>query len=138
MVEDDILKSTDKSLDSVPFCLWRAAFLVALQSFLFGYIFSCMNSCLVTGNNHSPSKCFDGTDSSCPKGSIYRDLQLSDIEAQLTTTLGVLGAWFGSLFGNYPAELWGRKPTLTYNCIFFLLGAGLSASGSFVCLFLGR
>ena len=34
---------------SISFSLGFAAFLVSLQSFLFGYIFSCLNSCLVLG-----------------------------------------------------------------------------------------
>ena len=38
---------------SVSFGLGFAAFLVSLQSFLFGYIFSCLNSCLLLGDSNN-------------------------------------------------------------------------------------
>ncbi len=61
----------------IPFSMWRAALLITCQSFLFGYCFSCLNSCLVTGDKNSASDCYHGDDSTCPKGTIYNDMQLS-------------------------------------------------------------
>ncbi len=61
----------------IPFSMWRAALLITCQSFLFGYCFSCLNSCLVTGDKNSASECYHGDDSTCPKGTIYNDMQLS-------------------------------------------------------------
>ncbi len=40
--------------------LWFTAIIVSLQSFLYGYIFACLNSCLVTGDANDPSKCYNG------------------------------------------------------------------------------
>lgn len=70
--------SRDKTDDeSIPMGMWKAAMLVAIQSFLFGYVYSCFNACLVTGDNKSGSDCYHGTDSSCPKGTVYNDLNLT-------------------------------------------------------------
>lgn len=61
----------------IPNGLWQAAVIIALQSFSFGYVFSCLNSCLVTGDNNEGSDCFHGDDSSCPDGTMYNDINLS-------------------------------------------------------------
>lgn len=65
-----------KSADVIPARMWFAALLIALQSFSFGYVFSCLNACLVAGNDNDPHECIDGEDSSCPTGTIYRDIYL--------------------------------------------------------------
>lgn len=122
----------------IPFELWRGALLVCTQSFLFGYVFSCLNACLMTGDNNSGPDCYHNTDSSCPPGTIYNSFNLSDTEAQLATALTVLGAWIGSLLGSKPAEIYGRRTTLLWNNILFIVGAVLSASGNFALLFTGR
>lgn len=57
--------------------LWSAALLVAVQSFLFGFCFSSLNSCLVTGDNNDGGDCYNNVDSSCPAGTIYNDINLS-------------------------------------------------------------
>lgn len=67
----------DGSREEVPTAMWTSAVLIASQSFLFGYCFSCLNACLVTGDNNSGSDCYNGTDSSCPAGTIYNDINLS-------------------------------------------------------------
>lgn len=118
--------------------MWQAAVLIASQSFLFGYCFSCLNACLVTGDNTSGKDCYDGTDSSCPAGTIYNDINLSTIEASLATALTVLGAWIGCMIGSKPSELKGRKFTLLANNLFFIIGGLLSALGSIETLFIGR
>jgi hypothetical protein len=66
---------------SLPAKLTLAACLIGLSSFNFGYTFVSLNACLVTGNGNSPSACYNHDDDqspSCPKGSIYEDLNLSN------------------------------------------------------------
>lgn len=118
--------------------MWGRALLVATQSFLFGYTFSCLNSCLVTGDDNDGGSCYHDTDSSCPKGTIYNNLNLTTFEAQAATSLCVLGAWIGSYLGNAPCELYGRRKTLLWNNIFFIIGAILASLGNFWTLFIGR
>ena len=60
------------------------------------------------------------------------------VGAQLATSLTIVGAWIGSLLGSYPAELYGRKPTLMGNCVFFIVGAVLAATGNVYALYFGR
>lgn len=60
----------------IPRLMWIAAALVTCQSFLFGYIFCALNACLVVGDQKKSSACYDGSDPSCPVGSIYNDLDL--------------------------------------------------------------
>lgn len=67
----------ESTTEKIPTSMWTSALLIAMQSFLFGYVFSSLNPCLVTGDSNSGSDCFHGTDSSCPKGSIYNDINLS-------------------------------------------------------------
>ena len=117
---------------------------------------SCFFSRKVSGSNKNPHDCYTKVDSTCPKGSIYNDIDLSSrmsalklpslfflftlqlVEAELATSLTIIGAWFGSILGSYPAELYGRKPTLLGNNIFFISGAAISASGNMYALFVGR
>ena len=77
-----------------------------------------LNSCLVTGDGNDPKKCYDNTDDesiNCPPGTIYNDLNLSTIEAQIATSLAILGAWIGCFSGSYPAEKYGRRSTILVN-----------------------
>eukprot|EP01031_Cornospumella_fuschlensis_P035214 gene35214-42654_t len=129
---------SDEGKESIPPRMWHSAILIATQSFLFGYCFSCLNSCLVTGDNSSGSDCFHGKDSSCPAGTIYNDLNLTDIEASLATALCVLGAWIGCMIGSKPSELKGRKFALLGNNFFFIVGAALACTGNLSALFIGR
>jgi len=122
----------------IPWTMKTSALLVSLQSFLFGYVFSALNSCLVTGDQKLAYPCFDGSDASCPPGSIYRDLNLTTVQASLATSLVVLGAWVGSLVASYPSELYGRRWALFWNNAFFIVGALLCASGDLTSLFFGR
>jgi len=123
---------------TIPTSMWFAALVVASQSFMFGYVFSCLNACLVTGDNNSGSDCFHGTDSSCPDGTIYNDINLSTIEASLATSLTLIGAWIGSLAGGMPSQKYGKRMTLLFNTSFFIVGAVISALGNLYCLFIGR
>eukprot|EP01033_Poteriospumella_lacustris_P005164 gene5164-3683_t len=123
--------------NSIPLSMWTAVLLIATQSFLFGYCFSSLNPCLVTGSNNSGSDCYSGADD-CPKGSIYNDLNLSTIEAQTATSLTVAGGWVGCMIGSYPAEKYGRKLTMLANNLFFIVGSAMAASGNLTALFIGR
>ena len=82
----------------IPRSMWMTAFLVASQSFLFGYVFSCLNSCFSVGDNNSGKDCYDHTDSSCPKGTIYNDLDL-------TTSIFVLFRVMAQLRASYRGVL---------------------------------
>jgi MFS family permease len=60
------------------------------------------------------------------------------VEAQVATSLTILGAWIGCMVGNKPSELKGRKFTLLLNNVFFIVGAGLCSLGNVYTLFIGR
>ena len=97
MIDHNKLNDDDEAF-SIPLCMWRSALIISFQSFLYGYTFTCLNSCLVstiafcalaarlllcvmymkvTGDNNSSSDCFNKNDGTCPKGSIYNDIDLS-------------------------------------------------------------
>jgi len=97
-----------------------------------------LNPALVTGDLKSASDCYDNTDSSCPEGSIYNDLQLSTLEVGLATSLVMLGGLAGCILSMKPGELYGRRYTLLVNCFVLITGAVLSALGSKSLLFAGR
>ena len=118
--------------------MWRATALITSQSFCFGYVIVALNPCLVTGDEKKGSACFDGGDTSCPVGSIYRDLKLSSTDASLATSLLVIGAWIGCLAASRPGEVYGRKRSLLYNNLLFIVGAVLTASGNLALLNVGR
>ena len=112
--------------------MWIAAVLVSLQSFQFGYALSCLNSALVTGDANDPQRCYDNTDDStpsCPPGTIYNDIKLSTLEAQIATSLAILGAWIGCYCGSQPAEKYGRRLIILGTNIFFIVGGLLTALG---------
>lgn len=132
---------TQKSPDMLPFKMWINACLIGLSSFMFGYQIVALNSCLVSGDANSPSACYNGDDDSnpsCPKGTIFDDLNLNDIEIQIATSLVVLGAWIGCFIAAKPSEKLGRKNTLLLNNIFYIIGSTFSASGDFYLLCVGR
>lgn len=97
-----------------------------------------MNSCLLLGDQGNGADCYNGSDNTCPVGTIYKDLNLSDLDAQLATSLTVLGAWVGSMFASRPAGIYGRRYTLLFNTIFFFIGTAASSSGDYYALFIGR
>jgi len=127
-----------KNKEQIPTAMWTSALLIASQSFLFGFVFSCLNACLVTGDNNNGSDCYNGSDSTCPKGTMYNDINLSTFEAQLATSLTILGAWIGSLLGSGPSQQYGKRMTLLGNNTFFVVGAALSSIGNYYTLFIGR
>ena len=67
-----------------------------------------------------------------------RFILLSLVEAQVSTSLTILGAWIGCLIGNKPSELKGRRFTLLWNNVFFIVGAILCSLGNLYTLFIGR
>lgn len=68
--------------------LWASA-LIVTQSFLYGYCLVCVNPCLLTGDNNSGSDCYNGSDSSCPEGTIYNDIKLSTSMCRLNCNLNL-------------------------------------------------
>jgi len=122
----------------IPASVWYATILICMQSFLQGYIFMALNPALVMGDLKSASDCYDGTDPSCPVGSIYNDLQLSTLEVGLATSLVMLGGLAGCILSMKPGELYGRRYTILMNNFVLIVGAVLSSLGSKNLLFVGR
>lgn len=118
--------------------MWVSVALITSQSFCFGYLMVALNPCLVTGEGKKGSTCYDGSDATCPIGSIYRDLDLSTTDASLATSLLVIGAWIGCLAASRPGELYGRRKSLLWNNGLFIAGALLTASGNLALLNVGR
>jgi len=118
--------------------LWASIAAITSQSFVFGFEISALNTSIVTGDAKKGSACFDGTDETCPVGSLYRDLNLSTIEVSLATSLLIVGAWIGCLAASRPSEVYGRKKALLWNNALLILGAGFAASGNAVLLYIGR
>jgi len=118
--------------------LWIVSFIYGMPCFCVGLALASMNSCLVLGDDNDAKKCYNGEDDSCPRGTIYNDLDLSPLKAQIATALGILGAWIGSLFGSKPSEKYGRRQTLIYNNFFFFVGGALAAAGNEYTLYVGR
>lgn len=60
------------------------------------------------------------------------------VDAQLATSLIVIGAWIGCMLGSKPSESKGRRFTLLANNFFFIAGAVLTSLGNLPTLFIGR
>jgi len=118
--------------------MWFAVSLITAQSFVFGFEISALNTAIVTGDANSGSSCFDGSDKTCPKGSIYQILNLSTLEVSLATSLLIVGAWIGCMVASGPSETYGRKPTLMWNNVLLITGAVAAASGNAPLLYVGR
>ncbi len=114
------------SLSSIPPRLWASAFTIGLSSLLFGYCLACLNTVITC-----PSK-------PCPKGSILSDLDLSLELQQVATAMTILGAMLGGLFASYPNDHWGRRKSLLFNNVFFLVGGILTAITSLDSILIGR
>jgi sugar porter (SP) family MFS transporter len=130
-----------KSVSEIPLKMWVAAFLISLPSFLFGYISAALNSCLITGDSDSPSKCYENNDDSnpnCPPGTVYNDIRLSTVDASLATSFLVIGAWLGCLLGSVPSEKYGRRTTMLWNNLAFIGGAIMCCISNKYILFAGR
>jgi MFS family permease len=126
-----------KNYRDIPQTTWHVILTITSQSFLFGYVFACINPCLATGESNSGSACHS-RDDDCPMGTIYNDLNLSTVETSLTIALMISGAWIGSSLVNYPCEKFGRKPTLLLNSWCFIFGSVLGSIGDMNSLFIGR
>jgi major inositol transporter-like SP family MFS transporter len=50
-------------------------------------------------------------------------LKLTTTDAQLATSLIIVGAYFGCLIGSKVSERFGRKSSIVYNNIFFIIGS---------------
>mmetsp|Transcript_12347 Transcript_12347/g.18720 ORF Transcript_12347/g.18720 Transcript_12347/m.18720 type:complete len:551 (-) Transcript_12347:231-1883(-) len=140
-LNDKLNPSKGDVTETIPLKLWIAALLTALPSFLFGYVSAALNSCLLTGDADSESKCYydnDDANPDCPPGTVYNDIKLSTTEAQMATSLMVAGAWIGSLYGNIPAQKYGRKSTVLMNNILFISGAIMCCVSNKWVLYVGR
>lgn len=138
--------------EGIPAAMWKAAILIALQGFLYGYFFNALNGCIVTGDSGSGSDCYNNVES-CPKGTVYNDINLTNgrsfslfyshsnlhlDEVQVASALVVAGGWIGCMVGSIPTESKGRKWTILWNNVFFIVGAVLTAIGNLPCLLIGR
>mmetsp|Transcript_1782 Transcript_1782/g.2799 ORF Transcript_1782/g.2799 Transcript_1782/m.2799 type:complete len:518 (-) Transcript_1782:256-1809(-) len=126
---------------SIPIKMWIASLLVSLPSFLFGYVTAALNSCLITGDADSASKCFNDNDDgspSCPPGTIYNDVKLTTVEAAVATSLMVVGAWIGCLMGSAPSEKYGRRTTILLNNLTFIGGAIMCSIANKYLIYIGR
>lgn len=128
----------DTGASSITSALWSATFFITLQSFLTGYIFCVLNPCLVMGDNGNAADCLDGSDESCPPGSVYKDLDLSTFDASLATSLVIAGGLVGSFGSMKPGDHYGRKATVLFNNVFYIFGGLLATIGDKNCLFVGR
>ncbi|TFJ81668.1 hypothetical protein NSK_006919 [Nannochloropsis salina CCMP1776] len=114
------------TLGSVTPRLWASAFTIGLSSLLFGYSLACLNTVITCSSTP------------CPKGSILTDLNLSLEEQQLATAMTIIGAMLGGLFASYPNDHFGRRKSLLFNNIFFLIGGVLTAIASLDSILVGR
>lgn len=118
------------------------------------------------GDNDDGDRCYSGDDDGsasdrCPKGTInynlldvecyhkiitlttpgtiYNDIKLSTADAQLATSLIIVGAYIGCLLGSTVSERFGRKKGIIWNNIFFIIGALLCGlSNNIELIFVGR
>jgi len=70
--------------------------------------------------------------------SLVIDLHFPTVEAQVATSLTILGAWIGSMASSGPCERYGMRLTLLGNAVFFIAGSVMAASGDVSALFVGR
>lgn len=127
--------------EKIPMTMWVSAFLVSLQSFLFGYVIAALNASLVTGDGDSASACYHDTDDSsdgCPPGTLYNDVRMTTTEASLATSLMIIGAWAGCLVGGPSGERYGRRATIMINNVFFLVGGLMCCFFNKYSIFFGR
>lgn len=72
--------STVHTTEPISLKMWVVAFVVALPSFLFGYILAALNACLLTGDADNQRKCYYNNDDAspdCPMGTVFNDIVLS-------------------------------------------------------------
>ena len=70
---------------------------------------------------------------------MYNDIKLSTADAQLATSLIIVGAYVGCLMGSTVSEKFGRKKGIIWNNVFFILGALLCGLGNDInTIFVGR
>lgn len=111
------MSNTTETNLPIPVTLWRAAAIIALQSLSFGYVFSCLNACLVTGDNNDGSDCYHGIDKTCPPGSIYNNINLSlgkkysTMQLNFTCSFNLSCFFSGSTSRHFTDNSWslGRK-----------------------------
>lgn len=105
--------------------LWYSVGVITLQSFLTGYSIVALNPAMVLGSSNSAEACYSGEDATCPPGSIYRDISLTTIDSSLATSLLIAGGFVGALLSGRPMDYYGRRLTLLYNNLLFIIGTSL-------------
>lgn len=105
--------------------LWHSVGVITLQSFLTGYSIVALNPAMVMGSSNSAEACYSGEDSTCPPGSIYRDIPLTTVDSSLATSLLIAGGAIGALLSGRPMDNYGRRLTLLYNDLLFIVGTSL-------------
>jgi sugar porter (SP) family MFS transporter len=138
VVQSEQLQDKTRRREMMTFNLIFATILIASQSLVYGMLLGGLNASLVTGAADSGEACFSNVDPTCPAGSIYKDFNLSTMEASTAVALLFVTGWAASLTANSPLERLGRKTTLILNSCLFLIGAALSSCGNYYTLFLGR
>ena len=83
-------KTAEELEDVIPWGVWKATFLICTQSFTYGYILSSLNSTLQFGDDHNGTYCNRGQDSTCDRGSVYKDINLSDGKRSIFVVFGRL------------------------------------------------
>ena len=102
--------------------LWHSVGVITLQSFLTGYSIVALNPAMVMGSSNSAEACYSGEDSTCPPGSLYRDIPLTTVDSSLATSLLIAGGAIGALLSGRPMDNYGRRLTLLYNDLLFIVG----------------
>ena len=128
---DDTITSSGNS--NISLSLMIRVLLITCQSFLLGYNLASLNACVVKCDSANG----EGYCDEYP-GTIYNDINLSDNNVQLATSLLVIGAWMGCLIGAKPAESIGRRKTLLFNCFFFIIGGIIEGIANRYCLYIGK
>lgn len=121
--------------------MWLVTLLVSIPAFLYGYVTAALNAAMITGDANSQGNCFhdiDDEDPGCPPGTIYNDILLTTFEAQLATSLVVVGGWIGSMTGGPLSDTYGRRHITLVNNWFFIIGGAMCSISNKWLLYFGR
>lgn len=107
--------------------VWIIAIIISLSSFLFGYSMTALNVAI--------------TDDESSKGRLDDDIHLTTLMSEFATALTPIGALFGCIAGSSPADRFGRRLTVLFTSVLFIVGT-LACGPPFInniyFLFVGR
>ncbi len=86
--------------------IWQWALSVSLGGFLFGF-----DTAVISG----------------AEGAIQREWDLSDFQLGQMVAMALYGTILGAIFGSFPADVWGRKKSLLFIALLYLISAAWSA-----------